>query len=156
MFYSILEIVVVCSLCALGLQKLIPNTTRNLTKTVKKTSPKTTCFLMLIFSRFGVYFGSFWDALGPHWGRFGRQNGVQEPRQHWGKAVFFSLWSFWGPKLEFSLIWGVFGSVLGGFGEDFGWIWGEFCDDFWRFGEIHRLCLGMAHSMRLRIIALRK
>ena len=130
MFYSILEVVVVCSLYAFGLQKLIPNTTRNLTKTVKKTSPKTTCFLMLIFSRFGVYFGSFWDALGPHWGRFGRQNGVQEPRQHWGKAVFFSLWSFLRPRFRFSPIWGGLGRVLGRFWECLGMIFEGFGSDF--------------------------
>ena len=92
---------------------------------MKKTCPKKTRFSMLTFSRLGVHFGSFWEALGPILGRFGRQNGVQERCHHWRKAICF----FASVSLRSKI--GIF-TDLGCFGERFAMVWGVFGEDFWR------------------------
>ena len=118
---SILEVVVVWSLDACWLQHFIPNTAWSLTKTVKKTSPKTTCFLMLIFSGFGMHFGSFWEALGPPWGQL-------------GECSFFVRFGHFGNQNwnfhQFGIFWGAFWEGLGRILAGFEIIWKEFCDDF--------------------------
>ena len=55
-----------------GLQKIIPKTMKNHIQTMKKSSLASTCFLTSIFTRLGVHFGSFWEALGSLLGGFGR------------------------------------------------------------------------------------
>ena len=70
--FQVFATMVFSNLGNLGLQKIIPKTMKNHIQTIKKSSLASTCFLTSIFTRLGVHFGSFWEALGSLLGGFGR------------------------------------------------------------------------------------
>ena len=98
---------------------------------MEKSSLKTTCFSTSFFSRFWLYFGCFWEALGPLLGGFGRPKCA--PRG-WGtlrEAYFFKTLFVFAAALLISF-------DLVGFGCDFGRVWKGFWEVWGRFSMIFR------------------
>ena len=95
-------------------------------KIMKISSLETTCFWTSIFSRLGLDFGSFWEALGPLLGGFGHPKWHPRGWDPWRKAVFNAVSSFSWLQLNFLSIWEGLGRVLGGIFEGIGKNLGRF------------------------------
>ena len=126
-FYSFSSCLALCSLNTFLLLKIIQQTIKKRTKSVKKSSLKTICFLTSIFSRFGLHFGGFGSLLGLSWEALGVQNGVQEGGGHWPKTVLFLTYVVFDAFFEIFSILNRFWKVWGRFWEGFGRVG----DGFW-------------------------